>query len=238
MPTSYQRLRTLPGIGDYTAGAISSIAYGEKVPAVDGNVLRVISRIIGSYDDVLLPQTKKKITQVLQKTMPEAAGEFNEALMELGELVCTPNGKPFCEKCPLQEICLAYRENKTEEIPVRKSKKNKIVEEKTVFIMKSKNKIAIQRRSNTGLLAGMYEFPNWEGKLSITQIKNLMAPWGITQIKQVGEHTHVFTHKKWHMIAYEIMVEIENPSWQWETMQEIKEHYPLPTAFQVFLKKI
>lgn len=160
MPTSYVELLKLPGIGEYTAGAIASISYNEKVPAVDGNVLRVVSRVLASKEDVLLPETKKKITNKLLEIMPDEAGDFNEGLMELGEKICLPNTVPLCEKCPIQEFCMANKENLTNEIPVRVKKQKRKIENKTVFILKYKNEIAIRKREKTGILANLYEFPN------------------------------------------------------------------------------
>ena len=160
MPTSYAELLKLSGIGEYTAGAIASISYQEKVPAVDGNVLRVISRVLASKEDVLLPETKKEITKKLSEIMPEEAGDFNEGLMELGEKICIPNTIPLCEKCPIQPFCIANKENLTNEIPVRIKKQKRRIEEKTVFIVKNKDEIAIRKREKTGILANLYEFPN------------------------------------------------------------------------------
>lgn len=160
MPTSYVELLKLPGIGEYTAGAIASISYNEKVPAVDGNVLRVVSRVLASKEDVLLPETKKKITNKLLEIMPDEPGDFNEGLMELGEKICLPNTVPLCATCPIQEFCMANKENLTNEIPVRAKKQKRKIENKTVFILKYKNEIAIRKREKTGILANLYEFPN------------------------------------------------------------------------------
>ena len=160
LPTNYTELLKLSGIGEYTAGAIASISYKEKVPAVDGNVLRVVSRVLASKEDVLLPETKRKITKKLLEIMPDEPGDFNEGLMELGEKICLPNTVPLCEKCPIQEFCLANKENLTNEIPVRIKKQKRKIENKTVFLLKYKNEIAIRKREKTGILANLYEFPN------------------------------------------------------------------------------
>ena len=160
MPTSYAELLNLSGIGEYTAGAIASISYQEKVPAVDGNVLRVVSRVLASKDDVLLPETKKRITKKLLEIMPDESGDFNEGLMELGEKICLPNTIPLCEKCPIQQFCIANKEKLTNEIPVRIKKQKRKVEKRTVFIVKYKDEIAIRKREKTGILANLYEFPN------------------------------------------------------------------------------
>lgn len=160
MPTSYAELLNLSGIGEYTAGAIASISYQEKVPAVDGNVLRVVSRVLASKDDVLSLETKKGITKKLLGIMPDESGDFNEGLMELGEKICLPNTIPLCEKCPIQQFCIANKEKLTNEIPVRIKKQKRKVEKRTVFIVKYKDEIAIRKREKTGILANLYEFPN------------------------------------------------------------------------------
>ena len=160
LPTSYAELLKLSGIGEYTAGAIASISFKEKVPAVDGNVLRVVSRVLASKENVLLPETKRKITKKLLEIMPDEPGDFNEGLMELGEKICLPNTVPLCETCPIQEFCIANKENLTNEIPVRVKKQKRKIENKTVFILKYKNEIAIRKREKPGILANLYEFPN------------------------------------------------------------------------------
>ena len=160
MPTNYADLLKLAGIGEYTAGAIASISYKEKVPAVDGNVLRVVSRVLASKEDVLLPETKRKITKALFEIMPNEPGDFNEGLMELGEKICLPNTVPMCDKCPIQEFCRAHKENLTKEIPVRIKKQKRKIEKRTVFILEYQNHMAIRKREKTGILAKLYEFPN------------------------------------------------------------------------------
>ena len=160
MPTNYADLLKLAGIGEYTAGAIASISYKEKVPAVDGNVLRVISRVLASKEDVLLPETKRNITKALFEILPDEPGDFNEGLMELGEKICLPNTVPLCETCPIQEFCRAYKENLTKEIPIRIKKQKRKIEKRTVFILEYQNHMAIRKREKTGILANLYEFPN------------------------------------------------------------------------------
>lgn len=236
MPKSYEELIKLPGIGEYTAGAIASIAYDEKVPAVDGNVLRVVSRVLGSRDDVLLVETKKKMTEKIRKVMPEQAGKFNEAIMELGETICIPNGMPLCEKCPLKGSCIAEKEGLTMEIPVREKKIKRQVEEITVFLLYCGDKVAIQKREEKGLLAGMYEFPNKEQKMNKAEVEKQIEAEGmkIEEIAKGKKHKHVFSHKEWNMISYRIKVEKENEKFLWVKKEELEEKYALPTAFAVF----
>ena len=174
IPKNYEELLNLPGIGEYTAGAIASIAYNEKVPAVDGNVLRVVSRVVLSKKDVLEPKTKKEFTEKLKQIMPKQAGDFNEGLMELGERICLPNGEPICEQCPLQKVCLAKKENLTLNIPVRNAKIKRKKEQKTVFLLEYENQIAIRKRDKTGLLANLYEFPNVDKKCTKKELEDVL----------------------------------------------------------------
>ncbi len=237
MPKTYEELIKLPGIGEYTAGAIASIAYNQKVPAVDGNVLRVISRILGSKKDVLEMKNKKEFAQKIKAIMPKQAGDFNEGLMELGELICIPNGYPFCNICPLKEICVAKKENLVAEIPVRNQKIKRRKEEKTVFLLRFKNKIAIQKRTNEGLLAGMYEFPNINQKIKNKQIESVLENWKLigNRIKKIGTHHHIFSHIEWNMVGYEIQVKNINSEFIWVKKEDILKKYPIPGAFIPFL---
>lgn len=241
MPTNYNELITLPGIGEYTAGAIASISFNEKVPAVDGNVLRVISRIIASNKNILLPQTKSEITELLKKIIPKEAGNFNEALMELGELICLPNGEPECNKCPVQKYCRAYKEQLTNVIPVREKKIKRKKEEKTVFLLTTPNgNIAIQKREENGVLKGMYEFPNIENLYQEKEVFQLLKHWNLNveSIYFLGEYKHIFTHIDWKMYGYEVKVKEQNKQFLWVPKEELETKYAIPTAFKQFLKDI
>ncbi len=237
MPKEFRELIKLPGIGEYTAGAIASIAYNEPVPAVDGNVLRVVSRVIGSKKDVLESKTKKQIIQKLQKVMPKQAGDFNEGLMELGEVICLPNGEPLCKNCPVQKICIAKNKNLTQLIPVRNQKVKRKQIDKTVFLMEFKNKIAICKRKSTGLLANMYEFPNVDQKITPREINKILQEWDLIgrKIEEVGTHRHVFSHIEWNMIGYRVQVESNNQKFIWVEKEEIIKKYPIPGAFLAYL---
>lgn len=240
MPKKYEELIQLAGIGEYTAGAISSIAYDEKVPAVDGNVLRVVSRVIGSKKDVLESKTKKELTEKLQQIMPKQAGDFNEGLMELGELICIPNGDPLCAKCPLQEICVANKEGLTGVIPVRNLKIKRKKENITVFLLEHGDKIAIRKRAPKGLLANMYEFPNVNQRINPKDLQKILQEWNLVGKKEekIGTHHHVFSHIEWDMIGYKIQVKSGNQEFIWVKKQEILEQYPIPGAFVPFVKKM
>ena len=240
-PDSYEQLLKLPGVGEYTAGAIASICFNEKVTAIDGNVLRVISRVLGSRKNVLLPKTKKEIDQKLQKILPEQSGMFNEALMELGEMVCLPGAAPECTRCPVQSDCIAHRDNLTAEIPVRIKKLKRKREEKTILVlMTENNRIAIEKRTEKGLLSGMYQLPNLNGFYSEEELKSILREWQLTSMKIsfLKNAKHVFTHIDWHMKGYLVTVEQQCSQFLWVSPQELSEKYPLPTAFQTFIKNL
>ena len=244
MPDTYEELLKLPGIGSYTAGAIASIAYGRKAPAVDGNVLRVLSRLQLDDRDIMQQSVKKQVEEELLTAMSDKRpGDCNQALMELGATICLPNGMPKCEKCPWETICLAHREGRELEFPVKSAKKKRIIEEKTVLLIRDENKAALQKRPTKGLLAGMYEFPWLEGKLSKEEVLARVKEAGLSvlHIKPVGESKHIFTHKEWHMTGYAIRVdelsgEKGPENYLYIERREAKERYPIPSAYAYYLK--
>ena len=237
-PKKYEQIVTLPGVGEYTAGAIASLCFNEKVTAVDGNVLRVLARITGDRRNVLAPETKKAVTKDLAAALPEQAGAFNEALMELGELVCLPNGAPLCGECPLKETCAACREGLTEELPVRIKQSKRRKEEKTILLMEDGDgNIAIEKRSEPGLLSGMYQFPNASGFLTEQEILALVKEWGMEPLSAAfyKDAKHVFTHIDWLMKGWRVKVQPPGERFLWVSPRELAETYPLPTAFKPFL---
>lgn len=238
VPNKYEKLIKLPGIGEYTAGAIASISNNEKVTAVDGNVLRVMSRIIGSKENVLLPETKKKITKLVQEILPEEAGDFNEGIMEIGEKICLPNGTPLCEKCPIEEFCYAKKNDVIKEIPVRVKDTKRKIEEKTIFVFCTENgKIAIRKRDNKGLLAGLYELPNIDERVDKESARKWVENWNLKllEIKAGKDKKHIFTHIEWKMKCYEVIVAEENEAFIWVSKDQLEKEYALPTAFMKFL---
>ena len=238
-PDSYEELLGLPGVGEYTAGAIASICFHEKVTAIDGNVLRITARILGSRENVLLPATKKEFHQKLLHILPDRAGDFNEALMELGEMICLPNGNPKCQSCPLQSHCAAYRDHLTAEIPVRIKKLKRKKQEKTVLLLMTDDKrTAIEKRTEKGLLSGMYQLPNLDGFCSEDEVRSVLREWDLSPvtISFLKDAKHTFTHIDWYMKAYTVMVERQCNRFLWVSSQELSEQYPLPTAFQLFIK--
>lgn len=238
-PDNYADIIQLAGVGEYTAGAIASICFNEKVPAVDGNVLRVAARVLGSRKNVLLNDTKKEVAALLREVMPARSGAFNEALMELGETVCLPNGAPDCANCPIRQSCTAFKENLTAEIPVRIKRLKRRQEEKTVLlIIAPDGEVALEKRGGKGLLSGMYQLPNAEGYLSEDAIRAWLAERQLAaeELAFIKNAKHVFTHIDWLMKGWRVQVRQKDGSFIWASPQELTETYALPTAFQKLLK--
>lgn len=231
-PGDYAAIRALPGIGDYTAGAICSIAYGMPVPAVDGNVLRVVSRITGDDSDITAQATKKKVSAGLEKIIPtKAAGDFNQALMELGALVCLPNGAPLCGKCPAASFCAARQTGRTGELPVKPPRKARRVEKRDVFLIFYQQKAALRRRPPRGLLAGLWEFPNEPSPAQCP-----VSGW------ESGSHMgkHIFTHVEWHMRGRVFHADSDAlpEGWVWADREELAQTYAIPNAFSDFARVV
>ena len=233
-PNTYESIRALAGVGDYTAGAISSIAFRLPIPAVDGNVLRVTARVAGDSGDITAPATKKRVTRALGSVIPlNAPGDFNQALMELGATVCLPNGAPLCEKCPVSHLCRALQEGRTGELPVKAAKKERRVEERTVYLIFHGNRVALRRRPDRGLLAGLWEYPNEPAEEGGGPER-----WGLSPVslKRAGMGKHIFTHIEWHMTA--LAAELDSPElpqgWVWADRSDLRDIYAIPNAFQRF----
>lgn len=250
LPASYERLLTLPGIGAYTAGAISSIAYGIPVPAVDGNVLRVTKRLSAGYEDITKESVKKEIFTALLEDMPkEKAGAFNQALMELGAMVCIPNGKPLCESCPVAEYCLAYEQDVAMELPVKPQKKGRRIEEKTILVLEYQGKYGLHKRASKGLLADLWEFPGLEGRFGIEKLERVLEENQILDysMELLGEAKHIFSHIEWHMLGYRIKIEENSREFEkqelfselvWAEPEQMQEEYALPSAFKAYREKL
>ncbi|UZT81848.1 A/G-specific adenine glycosylase [Caproicibacterium sp. BJN0003] len=240
LPQQYESLLDLPGIGSYTAGAIASIAFCQPVPAVDGNVLRVLSRICADERDIADLAVKRDWEDTLGKFMPgEKSGIYNQALMELGAIVCVPNGLPKCEICPVKKICGALKQGKTGLLPFKSPKKPRKIEEKTVFLLERDDKIGLLRRPSKGLLAGLWELPNVPGTLTQEEAIEATRAWGVEplRISLIGSAKHIFTHVEWHMTAYRIIVEQTCGMMVWASPNERSRKFALPSAFQMFLKE-
>lgn len=232
-PNEYEEILKLPGIGEYTAGAISSISFNRKEVAIDGNVMRVYARVMNKDIDVSDSKVKKEIGIKIKKILPEQSGDFNEGIMELGETVCLPNAIPKCEICPLSNCCLAHKNHSENSIPKKVIKKEKKEEIYTVLLMICKDKVALHKREN-GLLKNMWEFPNVEGKLTKKEVlKNLSTA---KTVEKGIQNTHIFTHKKWFMTSYIIEVDALFDDYAWVSLEKIQKDYAIPTAFMPFLE--
>lgn len=242
LPQTYAELIRLPGIGEYTAGAIASIAFGECVPAVDGNVLRVLSRLLNDDTDVLSPAGKKHFTAVARALVPQMAGQFNQAIMELGETVCLPHAAPRCTVCPLAAVCRGKRAGTAADLPVRKKPRARRVEQKTVFLLLSEkgDAVLLHKRPQSGLLAGLYEFPNADGALTAEETLELLNEQGFTvyEMEKTAPAKHLFTHIEWQMSGFLARVCARDVSADcvWAGTEELMGRFALPSAFKPFLK--
>ena len=235
-PTDHKTGLALPGIGDYTAGALLSIAFDQPTPAVDGNVLRVVSRLTNDETPIDLPAYKKQVQAELAKIYPAQAGAFTQALMELGATVCGPNRKPDCEHCPCRDFCIARKEGTAETLPVKNPKRGRRTEEMTVFILRCEDKYALRKRPYNGLLAGLWEFPHVPGKLEAAAAIAEVEQMGVQAkniIRQV-EKKHIFTHIEWHMRGVYMETSTENEAFSWLSCAQIENEAALPTAFRQF----
>lgn len=276
LPADYEKLLKLKGIGHYTAGAVASIAYGIPVPAVDGNVLRVLTRVSADDTDIMKQSFRNQMETLLEKLMhgssdrneknvfswmedaddlrmqvyhQNLAGAFNQALMELGATVCVPNGAPLCEECPWKDLCEAKKQGLIGQIPVKSKAKPRKIEEKTVLILRDDDKVAIRKRPQKGLLAGLYELPNVEGSMGQEEVVSLVKQMGYApiRIQPLGEAKHIFSHIEWHMTGYVIRVEepemrqqVQSGSQKDDLLfvnaEDAKEKYAIPSAFAAYAK--
>ncbi len=244
LPRTYAELLKLCGIGAYTAGAIASIAYGERVPAVDGNVLRVLSRVTGSYDDIAEQETKRAMAEALLPVIPPRAGDFNQALIEIGATVCMPNGLPRCDACPLAFTCVACKRHLTDELPVKSAKKPRKIQEKTVLLIGDGEHTVLHRRPDSGLLAGLFEFPNTDGLLRQEQVADYVRTLGLepVQVRELERAKHIFTHIEWQMVGYAVRISPEFDGFCEQSGMLLVEHrtlreeYAVPSAFSAYMK--
>lgn len=235
-PGEYEKILDLPGIGAYTAGAICSIAYNLPIPAVDGNVLRVVSRLTNDATPIDLPGYKKWVTERLARIYPKQAGDFTQALMELGATVCGPNRKPDCSICPCKGFCLGYRMGTADKLPVKLPKRAKRVEEITVFILSCGGMYALEKRPAKGLLAGLWQFPNTTGCLSSQEALAYLSDRGMhpSELRLQLDRKHIFTHIQWDMRGYYIELSQPDPTYHWFTAEQVESQTALPTAFRQF----
>jgi len=242
LPRNYDELKSLPGIGPYAAGSIGSIAYDLKTPAIDGNVLRVMTRIYEDDRNIMNSQVRREYFQKIQEIMPaDHTRDFTESLMELGALVCVPNGAPTCLTCPLNFCCQSYQHGTMLQYPVKKKSAVRKIEEKTIIILEYNGKYAIQKRPDTGLLASMYEFFSIPSKLSEEELEMFLEEHDILSQKvyNLGILKHIFSHIEWHMVGYHVVCQ-EKPEQDfiWASKKELTEKYSLPNAYIKYIQKM
>lgn len=242
LPADYNALKSLPGIGEYTAGAIASLGFGLPEVAVDGNVLRVFARLFCCTGNVLQPDVKKRLSALVKAHQPPAqAGEYNEALMELGALVCLPNTAPLCDACPLAALCKSRAAGTQKELPVKAPPKRRRVEKWTVAIVGWENRTLLCRRPTQGLLAGLWQPLMLEGWLTPAQLRAVLQQRGlaVASTETLPRAKHVFTHLEWHMHGYACTLATPpavhtDAKTVWASRDELQAHYTLPNAFRAY----
>lgn len=245
MPENEKDIRSLPGIGDYTAGAIASIAFDLPVPAVDGNVLRIMARLRCDDRDILKSATKKSVQNDLFAVMPKKrSGELNQAFMDIGASICLPNGAPHCDICPWADICLARQEGRTDELPVRKKAKARRIEERTIIVIRDGERFLLHKRPERGLLAGLYEPINIEGKMDESGVIDVVRALGLDplRIEALSDAKHIFSHIEWQMKGYEVRVAdaadyVDRDGYLLVEAGRIREGFSVPSAYAAFLSE-
>ena len=240
LPAGRDELLTLPGIGDYTAGAISAIAFGRPEPAVDGNVMRVTARLLASDEEVTRQAARETVRRQWQQVWPrDDAGMFTQALMELGEVLCLPGAAPLCGECPCRAFCRARAEGCAADLPRRAAAAARPIEEKTLFLLLAEGAVALRRRPETGLLAGMWEFPSVEGSLDAAGARRVLAAQGIAaEPEPAGSAKHLFTHREWRMTGFLVRLPARIGGWTWAEPAELTGRYALPGAFRSFRSRV
>ena len=237
-PRSREGLLALPGVGEYTAGAVASIAFGLPVPAVDGNVLRLAARAADLRGNVLDPAVKRDIAAAMELAVPpEDPGSYNQALMDLGATICLPSGAPLCESCPLRGLCRARALGIQEQLPLREKKARRRQEALTVFVLVREGKVALRQRPDTGLLAGLWEFPHVPGALEEAAAGEALVAFGLTALdwRQKLTARHLFTHVTWEMTGYEVLVRgTDTAGFTWADEAALST-LAVPSAFRKYL---
>ena len=237
-PTDYAAIRALKGVGDYTAGAISSICFGLAEPAVDGNVLRVVARFTGDTRSIGEKATKDAFREALRAVYPPGrCGDFTQALMELGAVVCVPNGAPDCGGCPLRALCAA-RDGDWKRLPVKNAKKARRREALTVLLLRCEGRTALRRRPDSGLLARLWEMPNVPGHLTAAEAVALAEAWGLhpRELLRETRRSHIFTHVEWDMLCFELECRAAPARFaRWASQSELDGELALPSAFRKLL---
>ncbi len=245
LPGDLAALKKLPGIGDYTAGAIASIGFGIPAPAVDGNVLRVFARLYNDEGDIMQPAVKAATTQKVMAQQPaEAPGDFNQALMELGALVCTP-GQPDCAACPLQALCLGRQSGNPARLPQKAPKKARKKCELTLCLAQdAAGRWLLQKRGEQGVLAGLWQPPvlaeeALDEKKALAAAQKLL-PAAVLLKEKPLKAKHIFTHLEWHMTAYVMAAPCTPPpeGCVWASPAQLEQEYTLPGAFKTLRKRM
>lgn len=235
LPDTYEELLKLPGIGSYTAGAVASIAFKKCIPAVDGNVLRVFSRVLVSEDDILKEKTKKKFQTIIKDYIPKDRSDaFNQALMEIGALVCVPNAMPKCNICPVSQDCIGYQTNQALRLPNKSKKKERKIENKTIVVLIYKDRVFLQKRPKEGLLSDLYEFITIDACLTEEEVKQYFQHLQIKEMMKLKKTKHIFTHIEWHMNGYLVVLHDEPSTGLWKTREDLEDAYAIPTAFKAY----
>ena len=234
IPDDLDKLLSLPGIGDYTAKAILAIAYNKKYIAVDGNLLRLFSRIVMSNDNIKDKKTKEKAESYFLENIPDNASDYLQALMELGETVCLPNGRPLCEKCPLSLICLAHNERKEFCFPVSVNKTKRIEEAKTILLFVYQDEVMINKRSEKGMLAGLYEFCTIDTRMNQDDVDEYCKKENISvsEIEKLEQQSFVFTHRIWNMDGY--LVKLKEKTDRMFVPISTLSAYAIPSVFSYY----
>lgn len=235
-PESKKELLALPGIGEYTASAILSIAFHRQEVAVDGNLFRIFSRLTEYPFSIDKKNAKKDCEAFFLKHMSIDPSIFNQALMDLGESVCLPNGLPKCDSCPLKTDCLSFSHTSFESFPKKKKKKEKKTIDKTVFLFLFHDKVYLRKRNDHGLLASLYEYFNIDSRMDIQEVENYLKTEGIqfSDIKKGERSSHVFTHLVWDMQGYIVYLSEPLHNMIPADKKEIQETYSIPSAFQKY----
>ena len=237
-PQELSAIRALPGIGDYTAGAIASICFEAPTAAVDGNVLRVILRLTVCADSPADVRVRRRIGEELSAVYPAGhCGDFTQALMELGATVCLPNGAPQCGACPLRALCEAHAQGTELQFPTKPPKKPRRIEQRTVFVLQCGDRLAVCKRPSHGLLAGLWQLPDVPGKLETAEALRQAEQWGVhpTGILKTAERTHIFTHVQWDLRGVWLTCAAEAPQFTWADEDALRHEIGLPTAYRQFL---
>ena len=240
LPETYEALQKLSGIGRYTAGAIASIAFGERRPAIDGNLMRIFARLLCLSYPTNTTKSYGQYEQIITPYVPShRPGDFNQAMMDLGATICLAKGAPLCLHCPIRQHCQSFKDNLIHLYPKKESKPAKKEEKRIIFILaRQDGKLLIKRRPSKGLLAGLWEFINLldTGQLPETFLEE--ENYHPLEVQSLGKAKHIFTHIIWHMRAYYVIINGDDYEGTWASLEEIETSYPFPSAYKTYLDQL